>query len=202
MKALHCWKWSPAFFTACFAFASSGILRAADDLPLPPGVIARLGEQRFVHTDRVLFLSFIAGNQRIFSRSGDGISIWDVASGRRVFEDRGKIHRTLTNARISQDGRLVFWAASGPEIGLVNLAAPEKTRWFEGAVGRSFSLAMTPDARWGVSSDRGKIHLWDFASGKIVRRFEAFTGKRAKLAATGVVFEDVAHGRASSTIAA
>ena len=111
MKALHCWKWSPAFFTACFAFASSGILRAADDLPLPPGVIARLGEQRFVHTDRVLFLSFIAGNQRIFSRSGDGISIWDVASGRRVFEDRGKIHRTLTNARISEMSRAVGRAA-------------------------------------------------------------------------------------------
>ncbi len=36
----------------------------------------------------------------------------------------------------------------------------------------------------------------------IVRRFEAFTGKRAKLAATGGVFEDVAHERANSTNAA
>ena len=36
----------------------------------------------------------------------------------------------------------------------------------------------------------------------IVRRFEAFTGKRAKLAVTGEVFEDVAHERANSTNAA
>ena len=36
----------------------------------------------------------------------------------------------------------------------------------------------------------------------IVRRFEAFTGKRAKLAATGGAFENVAHERANSTIAA
>ena len=36
----------------------------------------------------------------------------------------------------------------------------------------------------------------------IVRRFEAFTGKCAKLAATGEVFENVAHDRANSTNAA
>ncbi len=162
--------------------APAPVPKAADNDPLPPGALARLGSPRLRHTWAVAAVSFSGDGKLLAScgqeTSGGGSSavrIWEVPSGREArtiwlghWFSGGRASRVA----LSPDGKLVAWSgldsdgvsvadvATGRVIDRLHRPAA-KTR---NAPAQPFAFA--PDSKaLATGGEDGTLRLWDLSSG-------------------------------------
>jgi len=119
------------------------------------------------------------------SGGGDGIQLWDVATGKllRSFaeQSREKYSSAVTFVAFSPEGDKAL-SASISSLNQWNVATGKRLRILDGGdVVRR--MALSPDGTWAVS--RGdSLKLWDMATGNLVRTFEEGTAQTAAFAFT------------------
>jgi WD40 repeat protein len=149
----------------------------AQDDPLPPGALVRLGTLRWRAGAGAVSLAFAPDGKTLASGSIDNtVRLWDAETGkelRRVADNNDEIRvpavvfspdgRTLAATVASEQVR--FWdAATGKEVTRLTLA--------EGPVN---CIAYSPDGKLLASGGIGRggafsgLRLWDVATGKEVR---------------------------------
>jgi WD40 repeat protein len=122
------------------------------------------------------------------SGGGDGIQLWDLATGvcERDWYPHGYIAPSIS---MTPDNRFaVFVRRHDSNICLWDISAQECIREFAGHTGRVDALCLSPDGRYILSgshlenreigkkgSDR-TMRLWDVATGKCLRSWEAWKG--------------------------
>jgi WD40 repeat protein len=156
----------------------------AEGVPLPPGVLARLGSSRMRHAGNVYAVTFAPDGRTLASAARDGVRVWDVATGRLTRQLIGpwNYHQTL---RFAADGRELlvlrgndavrktpgsvyrFDVATGRELFCEELKA-------DGAVpytltispsGQQFALGMI-DPAVAAGPGRARVHIHDAATGR------------------------------------
>jgi WD40 repeat protein len=125
--------------------------------------VAKLEGHEFP-VERVRFIR----DGRLVSCGKDGVVwVWDVRAGRRVGEfgeSFGRVYQA--SAAFAADGRHAVLSRPG-YLGLIDLTDGHEVRQF--AVGTDWGgwrdLAVSPDAHWVATDSRGRISLWDAATG-------------------------------------
>jgi RNA polymerase sigma factor (sigma-70 family) len=114
---------------------------------------------------------------------GEFIRLWDLTTGKLLPQfngQHGKHH--LLGLSISPDGKLLAtggWEQDGPRryvIRLWDLDTGKTVRRLVGARSGIEAVAFSPDGKWLASAvrnyERGPL-LWEVATGKVLRRFDA-----------------------------
>jgi RNA polymerase sigma factor (sigma-70 family) len=151
--------------------APGGVDRHGD--PLPPGAIARLGTVRFRHGDWVRSIGFTPDGQRVVSHGwGDGIRVWDAATGREVASLPMSGVAPAASALVKSGEALIV---SEPDYGTSNTFVRVLT--FPGLkLTREFTVTVhihciSPDGKlvagYGQNNGKGYIaEIWEVATGK------------------------------------
>jgi WD40 repeat protein len=80
----------------------------AEGVPLPPGVVARIGSTRFRHGGSLHQLLFTPDGRYLVGANATNIYVWDANTGLRVATHAG--FRDIEHVAIRPDGRLAFIA--------------------------------------------------------------------------------------------
>jgi WD40 repeat protein len=97
------------------------------------------------------------------SPDASGVTLWDVASGRRRYhlEGQGGVGRAVA---FTPDGRMLACQGSGYAVGVWEVATGKQRRRFAGHEAWIHALAFSPDGRWLASgSEDATALLWDLA---------------------------------------
>ncbi len=131
-----------------------------------------------------------AANGRHALSGGEELNLWELSSGkliRKIGDD------TAESIGVSADGKKVLtcqaaeWAFNEDKMTLHDVASGVMTaQWDAGLSGGI--IALSPDGRYAMSTgggarksmaaDRGVIHLWDVAGGRIVHTFAGTGGNK------------------------
>jgi RNA polymerase sigma factor (sigma-70 family) len=138
---------------------------AAQDDPLPAGVMLRAGGARLRHGSVVASLNFSRDGKLIATGGWDAkVRVWEAATGKEVQTIALGAH---THAAITPDGKKV---ASGGTDRIVRLhdVATGKELWAAVAHGQPINaLAFSPDGKaLATAAQDGAVGLWDAATGK------------------------------------
>jgi WD40 repeat protein len=149
---------------------------------LPRGAWACLGSPRFVSDNPVMSVAFSPDGKLLASGSGEynpggtDIYLWDLATGQQLHTLRG--HRGMViGLRFTRDGKTLVSAAwdLSNNICVWDIASGKKQRQFKGHKNVITGLELTPDGRHLISSSQDyTIRMWDFASGKELRRMNCY----------------------------
>ncbi len=164
--------------------------------PLPPGAIARLGTVRFRHEGRWFGTAFLDGGKILATASSWGLRFWDTASGRLLREIKGDFDSPPVP---SADGK---WLAMRENDSLSIREVPSGRlirRWDPAGVkpGSGNPFAFSTDGKMLVEGGYETLRLWDTATGKEIRHFDAqnfhvsaavFTNQGRSLVTAGMVF--------------
>lgn len=130
--------------------------------------------QRFTghHGGAVNAVAYCRDPDQILTGSRDGsIRLWDRRKATvlaRWFIHQGTVHRI----RVSPDGNWVLSQADGRLVE-TNLGSGQPRRPSEGHNASVSSVAILPDRQAASAGDDGSICVWDLASGKVVRHWQA-----------------------------
>ena len=86
---------------------------------------------------------------------------------------RFRHHSFLGNVAFSPDGKLLAAGGYGGSILLFDAVTGRKLREFQAQANQFAALAFAPDGKTLASSGSKKIRIWEVATGKVVRRFDA-----------------------------
>ncbi len=112
--------------------------------PIPAEAISRLGTLRFRHGDFVGFLRYSADGKRLISQGGDGVRIWDAASGKELHTlakeaaGGGNWHY----ASVSPDGKTL---ATANDSGMNLWKIADATLFRSKAGGKYYQVEFSPD---------------------------------------------------------
>jgi WD40 repeat protein len=152
--------------------APGGVDRHGD--PLPPGAVARLGTARFRHGDDIREVAFTPDGKRVVSHAwGDGVRVWDAATGREVGSLPPAKMWPAAFALVKSGDAVV---TSEPEDGTNNTSVrvftfPGLKLTREFAVTSAQVQCISPDGKLvvGYGSNRGEgwiAEIWEVATGK------------------------------------
>jgi RNA polymerase sigma factor (sigma-70 family) len=171
------------------AFAPDGRTYAAgcDDYgPEPPSPLpiwlydAATGERRREfsgHDKKVTALAFVAAGRQIASLGGDGvIRIWDAATGAKLRE-LTRPQCKLESLAATPDGRIVATGAEARDgkapVYVWNVSSSQLVHTLDGHTGTVKALAFSADGRTLATTGEAVVRLWDVASGRALRQFDA-----------------------------
>jgi len=83
--------------------------------PLPERAIARLGTVRFRQRNDLKHMTFTPDGKRLVTQNYDGVSVWDVATGRELLHRAPEKGRGLDYGDLSPDGKLVVMWGKEPD---------------------------------------------------------------------------------------
>ncbi len=149
--------------------------------PQPEGAIARLGTVRFRHGAYVLSVAFTADGKQLLSYSTNGVRVWDVANGKEL---RSLLETGLNSVALSADGKFLLTCENPLNRPLVRFR-----KWSDLMVEREFSVEAFNSTRFSpdgkvlavATHQAGEIQLWDVASGRELRAWNAYGGKFGRM---------------------
>ena len=100
----------------------------------------------------------------------DGLGLWDVEAGRRLWFLADETLYWGGALAFSSDGKLLA-ASTDEAIRLVDVASGETIRTLLGEVGGARQLAFSPDGGTLAACRENLIELWDAATGETIRTF-------------------------------
>jgi RNA polymerase sigma factor (sigma-70 family) len=147
---------------------------------LPAGALARLGTARFRHGDLLSSISISPDGQQIVSQS-DLVRVWEAATGKELrhftlLPALGWPGRRLGSGSLSPDGKVLAvggqWAESDPIV-LCEVATGRKLKEF--GKGQYEVVSFSPDGKTlgAIASRRGRVELWDVATGQRLHAWDA-----------------------------
>jgi len=122
------------------------------------------------HTSFVGALAFTPDGSRLASGSGDGVRLWDVATGREV---RKFTSYLVVAIAFSPDGRLLASGFGNGAIKLWNVESGREAIPIQGGHSRVvMGVVFSPDGkRIASASDDTTVRFWDVATGREVQSF-------------------------------
>jgi RNA polymerase sigma factor (sigma-70 family) len=150
----------------------------AEGVPLPPGVLARLGSSRMRPAAAI---DLFPDGRLVASIGRHGLRFWDAATGRLVRRiDVDPWHRPVV--RFAADGReLLYTTGYEPTVfrRMDLVSGRELLRIELGGIRNVDAVVISPSGRRLAVSDDGvkEVRVYDTATGDVVRRIP-FTGKR------------------------
>jgi WD40 repeat protein len=143
-----------------------------------PKLVARLR-----HAQPVFDLTFTADGKQIItgcyhrhnSRDARGIHVWDIATGKTTYTFTAHDNSVFSLAWAPDRRTLVSSGAHGGPLRFWDPATrKELTPFQQPPVGKT-SVAWSPDGKTLATVTKDEVHLWDFATGKELRKF-GYTG--------------------------
>lgn len=150
---------------------------SGDGLALPAGAIARLGDCRFRHPDR-LTAAALSPNGKLFASAGHDshLRLWDARTGRPLLalETPGRIPAAVA---FSADSTLVA-CGSFQMFQVWNVRTGSALPAFKSNETSVYALAFAPDGKTLATAggDDLTIRLWDLPSGKELHRMAGQKG--------------------------
>src|SRR5262245_51138167 len=146
--------------------------------PLPAGAVARMGTVRLRQGEWFRSIALAPDGKTVAASDEATICLWDVISGRLL-------HRFATSRRASFPSLL--FSTDGARLIALENGRPAVLRQWEAATGKELPprqiaqpyahggrlVAITPDGNGLLGFGERTIHLWDFATRKPLRHFQA-----------------------------
>lgn len=135
------------------------------------------------HLAAVNTVTFVDGNRRFISTSDDkSIRIWEFGIPVQVKYIADASMHAISTAALTANGK--WWLGQSADNSIVTYSADDRTRpnrkkTFKGhsAAGYACQVNASHDCRYIISGDgEGKLFIWDWKSGKIVRSLKAHEG--------------------------
>jgi RNA polymerase sigma factor (sigma-70 family) len=153
-----------------------------EGVPLPPGVLARLGSSRMRHSGEVHTVTFAPDGRSLASTGPDGVRVWDTATGRLVRQFPGTPHRPMAT-RFAAGGRELLVLRGDDPVrktpGAIHrfdlTTGKELSRTELKAEGVGYSLTIFPSGQrfavcWidpaAAGPGRSRVHIHDAAAGR------------------------------------
>jgi RNA polymerase sigma factor (sigma-70 family) len=147
--------------------------------PLPDEAVVRIGTMRFRHGGYIHAISFAPDGRRLLSCGGDGVRVWDTATGREQRHLAGESGTRFLWAGISPDGKLA-WTTSAEENGVLtegpfvlwDLDTGKKVR--ELGKAQYWAVCIAPDGGLAAVSRADQVmEMWDLRAGKQLASWRA-----------------------------
>jgi WD40 repeat protein/tRNA A-37 threonylcarbamoyl transferase component Bud32 len=125
------------------------------------------------HTDLIFAVAFAPDGRRLVTASWDDTArVWDAASGRELFQLRGKAW--FTGIAFSPDGTRIAGCSAYQGAKLWDASTGRELHNFSGYTGGVNSIAFSPRGdRIVTGNDDGTVMLWDAATGRQLHSFRA-----------------------------
>lgn len=135
------------------------------DNTLPTGAIARLGDARFMHGEKLQGLSLSPDGSVVLGADDRHIWLWDAETGRELREFKGI--ESVQCAALSPNGKTVAAVENGTRVWLWDTATgKELRRLTAGNSGRPDAMCWSPDGKWIVAAMGEVVYVWEAESGK------------------------------------
>ncbi|HYV37948.1 MAG TPA: WD40 repeat domain-containing protein, partial [Gemmataceae bacterium] len=138
--------------------------------PLPEHALLRIGTTRLRTSSLVTKLTFTSDGKRLVSLTETaGGKTWDVQSGKELVAF-GLLANNHAPSTVAADGSLAAFVESDKKCHLYDTGSAREVRVITGPFANARALALSPDKKQLASSDvYGVVHLWDVASGDMLR---------------------------------
>jgi len=117
--------------------------------------------------------------RRVVSCGGDGLRLWDTASGKMLLHFGKESQRGYWAAAFSQDGRRLIAGGDDNLARVWDMPSGALVQTLKGHTGSVWGAALSKDGRLAVTGGWDqKLRLWDVETGKPIREF---LGNREKI---------------------
>jgi len=126
------------------------------------------------HGSTVYCIEFSPDGKTLASSAGDGkLKLWNVATGKKLWETAGHGGSTIRSVAFSPDGKMLATGSYDRNVKLWNAADGKPLKTLEGHRLSVRIVTFSPDGKWLASSSSDKkVILWDVAAGKSVHVLE------------------------------
>jgi RNA polymerase sigma factor (sigma-70 family) len=153
----------------------------AEGVPLPPGVLARLGSSRMRHAENVYRAEFAPDNQSLAAAGVEGLRIWDNTTGKsiRSFASSEKTDLLALHHSAVPQELLTIWRGEPTSLRVYDAKTGRETRRVDMAAGYVQSATL---------SQSGRLAALVWLDSKLIRVVDTTTGKELfRLPVTGHV---------------